>query len=43
MIERGRAITIIGEVVSGRGVRVYKHGSEITAPPGGYDHFGGKV
>lgn len=43
MIERGRPVTVIGEVVSGRGVRVLRHGSEITPPRGGYDHFGGKV
>ncbi|OPY00432.1 MAG: Thiamine-monophosphate kinase [Syntrophorhabdus sp. PtaB.Bin047] len=42
MIKKGRAVTIIGEVVSGRGVRVYRHGSEITGPKGGYDHFGGR-
>ncbi len=43
MIEKGRAVTIIGEVVSGRGVRVYRHGSEIPSPPGGYDHFGERM
>jgi len=43
MIERGRPVTVIGEVVSGSGVRVLRHGSEITPPRGGYDHFGGKV
>jgi len=43
MMQQGRAVTIIGEVTSGRGVRVYRQGSEITGPPRGYDHFGGRM
>jgi len=43
MIKKGRAVTIIGEVAAGRGVRVYRHGSEIASPKEGYDHFGGKL
>jgi len=42
IIEKGGAITIIGEVMAGRGVRVYRHGSEVASPKKGYDHFGGK-
>ncbi len=43
MMEKGHGITIIGEVVSGRGVRVFRHGSEISTPKQGYDHFGSKL
>ena len=43
MMEKGHAITIIGEVFSGRGVRVFRHGSEISTPKQGYDHFGSKL
>jgi thiamine-monophosphate kinase len=43
MMQQGRAVTIIGEVTSGRGVRVYRQGSEITGSPRGYDHFGGRM
>lgn len=40
MIQRGFAITVIGEVVSGRGVRLFDMGKEIKVSKKGYDHFG---
>lgn len=36
---KGFEITVIGEVVSGEGVRLLRDGSEVEVPMQGYDHF----
>ena len=41
MVQKGFKITVIGEVVSGKGVRLLRNGSEVEAPGRGYDHFKG--
>jgi len=40
MIERGLLISIIGEVLSGKGVEVYEKGRKTLVPLKGYEHFG---
>ena len=39
MTHRGFAITVIGEVVPGRGVKLFHGGSEVKTARQGYDHF----
>lgn len=41
---KNEGITIIGRVVSGKGVRIFRKGNEIDMPDRtGFDHFGGRL